>query len=283
MVGTSTIVAMYITLMITMLLPIAFLFFYTYKHKEDGVVSAWFLGAAGFFISQLLLRNPVLSILGSQKGFTDFIEKNYVAYALMLAVSAAVFEVIARYVVARIIKSRLNFHNSIATGLGHGGIEAIAIVGVAYISNLMYVNMINQGSIENVIQQAESKGVDATPIRELVEVLTNTPAYVFALSGYERFLTMFLQVAMSLIVCYFVWKKQDIKGIGICILLHSLLDGVVGLIAGLATPYLGNVISQNTSYVIIYSFLTLFAIAMIYIIFKIKKEWEKEPQIPVMR
>jgi len=44
----------------------------------------------------------------------------------------------------------------------------------------------------------------------------------------------------------------------------------------LATPYLGSVISEGTAYVIIYSFLTVVAVASFVVIVMIGKKWKKE-------
>lgn len=275
-VSGSSIAAMCVTLVIALVLPVVILIVYAVKNKKQGIVGAWFLGAAGFFVTQMVVRTPILSVLGMSEGFVAFAQNHYLIYAIVLAFTAGLFEVVGRYVVAKILSKNLIFKKGFAAGIGHGGIEAMILIGISYISNLIYVGMINSGAINAVIAQTESMGVDATPVYTLVDTLVNTPAYLFLLAGYERVLTMICQAAMSLLVCYFVWKKQDIKGIGICLLLHTLLDGVSAVVSGMSAPYLGSVVSQNVSYVIIYVFLTLMAILSVYIIIKIKKAWKPE-------
>ena len=275
-VSGSSIAAMCVTLVIALVLPVVILIVYAIKNRKQGVVGAWFLGAAGFFVTQMVIRTPILSVLGMSEGFVAFAQNHYLIYAIALAFTAGLFEVAGRYVVAKILSKSLTFKKGFAAGLGHGGIEAMILIGISYISNLIYVGMINSGAINAVIAQTESMGVDATPVYTLVDTLVNTPASMFLLSGYERVLTMLGQAAMSLLVCYFVWEKQDIKGIGICLLLHTLLDGVSAVVSGMSTPYLGAVVSQNVSYVIIYVFLTLMAVLSVYIIIKIKKAWRSE-------
>ena len=275
-VSGGSIAAMCVTLVIALVLPVVILIVYAIKNRKQGVVGAWFLGAAGFFVTQMVIRTPILSVLGMSEGFVAFAQNHYLIYAIALAFTAGLFEVVGRYVVAKILSKNLTFKKGFAAGLGHGGIEAMILIGISYISNLIYVGMINSGAINAVIAQTESMGVDATPVYTLVDTLVNTPASMFLLAGYERVLTMLGQAAMSLLVCYFVWKKQDIKGIGICLLLHTLLDGVSAVVSGMSTPYLGAVGSQNVSYVIIYVFLTLMAVLSVYIIIKIKKAWRSE-------
>lgn len=274
-VGGGTIAAMCVTFFISMILPVLLLIVYGVKNRNQGIVKAWFLGAAGFFVMQVVIRLPILSFLGTSEKFVSFAENHYLVYAILLAFTAGLFEVIGRYAVAKILSKKLTFKKGFAAGLGHGGIEAMVIVGMTYISNLLYAAMINSGAINVVIAQTEAMNLDATPVYTLIDSLVNTPAYMFLLAGYERALTMITHTAMSLLVCYFVWKKQDVKGLAICLLVHTLLDGVSGIVSGLATPYLGSVLSQNTCYVIIYVYLTAVAVASVIVIRKIKQSWRE--------
>lgn len=275
-VSGGSIAAMCVTLFIALVLPVVLLIVYAVKNKKQGVVGAWFLGAAGFFVTQIIIRTPILSALSLSEGFVAFAENHYLIYALLLAVTAALFEVAGRYASAKILSRNLTFTKGFAAGLGHGGIEAMVLIGMTYISNLLYVAMINSGAINAVIAQTEGLGADTAPLYALVDTLVNTPAYMYLLAGYERILTMIGHTALTLIVFYFMWKKQTAKGIGICVLFHTLLDGVSAIVSGLATPYLGSVISQNVSYVIIYVYLTGMAVFFGYIIYRIKKAWMSE-------
>lgn len=275
-VSGGSIAAMCVTLFIALVLPVVLLIVYAVKNKKQGVVGAWFLGAAGFFVTQIIIRTPILSALSLSEGFVAFAENHYLIYALLLAVTAALFEVAGRYASAKILSRNLTFTKGFAAGLGHGGIEAMVLIGMTYISNFLYVAMINSGAINAVIAQTEGLGADTAPLYALVDTLVNTPAYMYLLAGYERILTMIGHTALTLIVFYFMWKKQTAKGIGICVLLHTLLDGVSAIVSGLATPYLGSVISQNVSYVIIYVYLTGMAVFFGYIIYRIKKAWMSE-------
>ena len=249
---------------------------YTLKNKGKKIVSAWFLGAAGFFVMQVVLRLPILSILSLMPGFQSFAENSYVVYTLLLGFTAGLFEVIGRLVVAKLMVKNLTYERSIAAGLGHGGIEAIILIGMTYVSNLLYTGMINGGTFDMTVEQTAALGVDVSSLYALKDALINTPSYLFGLAGYERLLTIICHTAMSLLVCYFVYKKQTMKGVLVALILHTVLDCVSGLISGLSTPYMGNVISENTGYVLIYGFLTIMAVVSVMIIMKVKKEFKKE-------
>ena len=240
-------------------------------NKKQGVVSAWFLGAAGFFVTQMLVRTTILSILSMQPWFMTFVENNYVLYALILAFTAGLFEFAGRFACAKIMEKNVTYKRGFAAGLGHGGIEAMLIVGMTYISNLVYVALINSGSFDTIVEQTAALGVDVTSLYQVQDALLNTAPSTFLLAGYERILTMICHVALTLIVFYYVKNQNAFKGAAICIGLHTMLDGVSGVIMGLSTPYLGNVISQSTMYLLVYIFLTACAVGSVYVIGKIKK------------
>lgn len=279
MVSTASMIAIIITLLITLVAPVIVWIIYGVKNKGKGVWKTLALGAAGFVLLQMIIRMPILNIVSLIPGFGTFVAEYYVIYCLILAFTAALFEVVARFGVAKILQKKINYEQGVAAGLGHGGIEAILIVGMTYINNLLYAIMINSGAFAKTIEAVAATDTTGTAQAQLLAVqasLVETPSYLFYLAGYERVLTVILHTAMSLLVCYFVYKKKAVLGVSIAFVMHFLVDFIAPLINGLATPYLGSVISEGTAYVIIYSFLTVVAIASFLIIVMIGKKWKKE-------
>lgn len=276
MVSTSVIIAICVTLFISLLLPILIYVIYGVKNKGKGIWTAWLLGAAGFFVFQVIIRLPILSILSLNQSFISFAENHYILYCLALAFTAGLFEVAGRYAAAKIMNKRgITFKKGFAAGLGHGGIEAMLIVGMTYINNLIYIAMINTGSFDAIVEQTAQLGTDTSSLVMVKDTLINSSPVIFYLAGYERILTMILHVALSLIVCYFVWKKKDAVGIIICLAFHTIVDFITPLISGLTADYLENSISINISYVLVYIFLTIVAVVSIIVIYCLKKSWSK--------
>ena len=58
-------------------------------------------------------------------------------YCFVLALTAALFEVVARFGVAKILQKNINCEQGVAAGFGHGGIEAIVLIGMTYVNNLL--------------------------------------------------------------------------------------------------------------------------------------------------
>ena len=283
MVSLLSIIAMFVTLIICMVVPVLAVIIYSVKNKRKGVWLAWFIGAAGFFVMQIIIRTPILSVLSLNEGFVEFANKHYIAYVAILAFTAALFELIARVAGASILKKKRSYEVAFGAGLGHGGIEAIVIVGMTYINNLLYSAMINTGAFDTMVESTAQMGVDENTLKALWEVKTaliETSAGSFLLAGYERILTMILHVAMTVLVFYFVNKKKSFLGILLCLLIHTAIDFVPGFVQGFiygADVYgkWGDKISVETAYVIIYGFLTVMAVVGIIIMVSIKKKWKK--------
>ncbi len=281
MVGSTIILGIVITLFITLIVPVAIPIVYNMKNKGKGVWLAWFLGAAGFVVTQLIIRVPILNILATFPWFNTFATEHYVWYCAMLALTAALFEVVARFGVAKILQKNINCQQGMAVGLGHGGIEAVILIGMTYVNNLIFAIMINTGSFDMLVDQTKDAGAPPETLAQLHDIkvaLVESTSYVFYLAGYERILTMIFHAAMSMLVCYMVYKKKAILGVVIAFLAHFLVDFISPLINGLATPYMNNAISQGTAYAIIYIILTAVALVSVMMINRIYQEWENEEQ-----
>ena len=151
MVPVTTVIACVITLFVSLVLPIVVMVIFAAKNKNQGIGSAWWLGAAGFFVTQIIIRVPVLTILQSQSWFINFANTNPLIYSFVLAFTAGLFELAGRFIVAKLMSKKLTFKRSMAAGLGHGGIEAMLLTGMTYVNNLIFIIMINIGVFDKLI------------------------------------------------------------------------------------------------------------------------------------
>lgn len=267
MVSMFSLITMVITFLICIVAPILALIIYAVKNKGKGVWVAWLVGAAGFFVMQIVIRTPILSILSVSDGFVKFANEHYVVYVLILAFTAALFEVVARFVGAIILKKKQCYEVAVGAGLGHGGIEAMVLIGMTYVNNILYSIMINSGTYDVMVEQAAQMGVDVSSLVSVKSALIETSPAMFLVAGYERILTMILHVAMTVLVFWFVHKKKTFIGIILCLVIHTVIDFVPAFLL-----YIMNV---NISYIVTYAFLTVLAVVGIIIITMIKKNWKK--------
>lgn len=269
MIPNATIFFCIITLFISLILPLIVLLVYALRNRKQGIVSAWIIGALGFFIPQMLIRLPILTLLSPQ--LAKFAVFSPLLYAVTLAVTAGLFELAGRILAARVMGNRLTPKRALAAGLGHGGIEAMVIIGISYINNLVYIVMIQAGTFDALLAQSAASPEVVAQLEQVRTTLVSTSPAMFLLAGYERLLTMVCQAAMSVMVCYGMASGKPGKYILLCLGLHTLLDSTAGI-----SLYIGKGLSQSAGYLIIYAILTAAAILSILILRTILRRWAEK-------
>jgi len=217
---------MLITLIITFGLPV-FLVIWFYKKEKISLIAV-LVGALVFLISQLLIRIPLLNLLSATDFYRQMAE-NLIFIAFFLALTAGLFEEVGRWIgFKHFLKKHLSWKNGIAFGIGHGGFEAIVLVGLTYINNLIISFMINAGIFHDVIAPQLDKETEAYIFEQLVEL----PSYMFLIAGMERALVIIVHIAFSLIVLYGVMSKKPVYLL-YAILLHGAVNLPAVIIPGL--------------------------------------------------
>ena len=270
MVPNLTLIFCLITLAVCLVLPVVVILVLSLKNKGKKMPSAWLLGAAGFFVTQMVIRLPILTALQSQPWFVSFSESNGFLFAFMLAFTAGLFELAGRFVVAKLMSKNMTYKRSLAAGLGHGGIEAMLLIGLTYINNIAYIVMINCGAFDTVVAQAAQTGVDVSALWQIKDQLLTTSPALFLLAGFERILAMTGHVAMSLLVCYGVATGKPLKSALVCLGIHTLMDLTAGI-----SLLIGKGLSQTAAYVIIYAILIVMAVLSIFVIRNIRRRWQE--------
>lgn len=226
-------------MVVTLLLSLAFpiILGAWYKKKSDYAMKALLVGVGVFLVFQLLTRLPLIQFLHSLPQIRQFSEQAFFLYALLLSLSAGLFEEIGRWLGFRfLLKDKLEYKNGVAFGIGHGGLESIVLVGFAAINNLVYSFLINTGRFDSAVRGAVP---EATADR-IMEVLTTTPPATFFAGGIERFFTIIIQIALSLIVMYSV-KRRKLSLLFQAIVIHTALN-VAALTANRVSLLLAEVI-----------------------------------------
>ena len=266
MIPNTTILSCIVTLFISLILPLIVLLVYALRNRKQGIVSAWIIGALGFFIPQMLIRLPILTLLSPQ--LAKFAVFSPLLYAVTLAVTAGLFELAGRILAARVMGNRLTPKRALAAGLGHGGIEAMVIIGISYINNLVYIVMIQAGTFDALLAQSAASPEVVAQLEQVRTTLVSTSPAMFLLAGYERLLTMVCQAAMSVMVCYGMASGKPGKYILLCLGLHTLLDCTADI-----SLYIGKGLTLATGYCIIYTILTATAILSMVILRTILRRW----------
>lgn len=266
MVPVSNIIACYVTLFISLLLPLFGGILFVSLRRKERLTSAWLLGALGFFVPQMVVRTPLLQLLSPH--LVSLSQTHPLVYGLGLAFTAALFELMGRLLVARLLKNKLTFRRSLAAGMGHGGIESILIVGIAYITNLYYISLIQSGEFDSLLPLLSQVEGAAEQMEAMRQALITTPWWMFLLAGLERLLTMVCHAGFSLLVCYSLCRGNTLKGSLLCLAAHTVIDSVASV-----TLFVGRGLTQAGAYAIIYSVLALMAILSACTILTIRRRW----------
>ena len=229
MIRTEALIFMCFTALFTTLGPIiAAIVFY---RKKKYYVGSVFIGAAVFFVFQVITRIPLIQIVLPQMQWYQDMRNNLWVYALFLGLTAGLFEEVGRYLAfSLILKKHHDWKNAVAFGIGHGGIEAILLVGLTYVSNLITSVMINSGMYDTILAQSPEQTREA--LIQAKNLLVQTPSSIYLVASAERLFAFTIHLALSVLVMVGIQKKKGLPYLGLAILLHMLVDSPVVIMSG---------------------------------------------------
>ncbi len=217
-ISIASMCGMIFSLVVAVGLPIVLCIWLAVKKKAK--LSSFFLGCAIFFVFAMVLEQLLHILVFKTVGET--LQNNIFLYGIYAGLAAAVFEESGRLVAFQFfMKKHLNKENAFMYGVGHGGIEAILIVGLASISNILTSIMINSGGAQATINKMDPSLQQTT--FEQLKVLWETPSYEFYLAGVERCCAIVLHICLSIFVFKFV-KTGKKKFLVKAFVIHALVD-----------------------------------------------------------
>lgn len=219
-VSTANIIAMVFTLLISTVVPIAACIIAVFKWKGKVKISSFFIGAATFILFAMILERILHAVVLGTTG--TLLTGNVWLYAIYGGLAAGLFEETGRFLAMKFcMKNTLNRENAILYGIGHGGIEAILLVGLTYVNNLIYTLLINSGSLTSLLSVYDAN-TQQTVLRQLT-ALGTTPSYLFYMAGVERINAMLLHVVLSYLV-YLAVRNRKTGLYVLSVFLHALVD-----------------------------------------------------------
>ena len=248
-IGIEQFIVLGIGVAIAVIVPIMIAVIWTIrKHEKFTTV---LIGAVTFVLFALILEKTIQNALvfPTAMGLPDhaasqFINARPILWAIVLGLFPGVFEETGRFVAFKtLLRNRRNRETSISYGIGHGGIEVILVLGINYITYMVYGVMINEGVFQGIIDQvAEQVPFQADGMRALPEQLA---AFGFADIGagmFDRVFAFLFHVGASILVFYAARDKGRLWLYPLAILLHTALDSLAGLtmanVIQLSTPVL---------------------------------------------
>mgnify|MGYP000280100372 FL=1 len=208
-IRAAAILCMAVSIILSVLLPVGAVIWLAAKKKLRPGSVLW--GALLFVVFVFGLERYALhpTVLSA---FPTLPLRPYL-FALYGGLAAGVFEETARLIGFRWlirVQPDESPYTGISYGLGHGGIEAILIGGVASVHILILSLQINGGTIP--------AGQDA-----LAQQLLALQPHIFLFTGVERVFAMVLQISLSMIVLKAV-THRSYWYYALAILLHAAID-----------------------------------------------------------
>ena len=224
-IGNSAIPSLTITVILMLAIPIIFFIYWRKNHKQQTKISWLIAGAVGFIVSARVLELGVhLICIVADNSVSRFINGNTIAFVLYGIIMAGVFEECGRYIVLKfIMKKNRTRENAILYGIGHGGIEVLAVVLPTMILYLAIAVLFSAGNIGNALSSLNITEETAAVAFPTVQAAAAFDYGMMAINVAERLLAMLLHIGLTVIVYYGVCNAKK-AFLPEAIILHMLAD-----------------------------------------------------------
>lgn len=234
-VSTMSIVCMCIALLAGVAIFVGLLI--GFKKKFNGSVAAFVTGCATMFIFAFIIEQMAHTIILSS-GIGSTITGNIWLYGLYGAAMAALFEEMGRFLAFKTVlkKEQDNDANAFMYGAGHGGFEALYILGVGMINNILISIMINSGNTQALTNGATADVV--VSLESVMATLAGTAPVMYLISILERLSAVIAQIAMTIPVWFAAKKGGKYTWL---LVVSLLMHFVVDFMAVIASKYISSI------------------------------------------
>ena len=224
-IGKSSIPSLIITVILMLAIPVVLFIFWRRKHKQQTIIRYLIAGALGFLVSArglevvvhyfcILADNPV----------SRFLNGSTAAYVLYGIIMAGVFEECGRHIVLKyVMKKNRTRENAVLYGIGHGGIEILAVVLPSMITYLVVAVAFSQGNVESALRTLKITEDTASAALPSVLAAAAFDYAAMAMNVVERLFAMLIHLGLTVIVFYGVCSARK-RYLPLAILLHMLMD-----------------------------------------------------------
>ena len=236
-VGRSSIASLGITVVLMAAIPVVFFIVWRRKHKERTNLTYLLAGAVGFIVSARMLELGVhyFCILADNP-VSRFINGNTAAYMLYGTAMAGVFEECGRHIVLKyVMKKNRTRENAVMYGIGHGGIEILAVILPSIVTYLVVAVVFSAGNTENALSALKITEETAAAALPSVQAAAAFDYAAMAMNVMERLFAMLLHIGLTVIVYYGVVNAKK-SCLPAAIALHMLMDAFPALYQRGAVP-----------------------------------------------
>ena len=224
-IGKSSVPSLILTVLLMLAIPVGFFLYWRRRHRERTKLRWLIAGAVGFLVSARVLELGVhYFCIISDNPVSRFINGNPAAFVLYGITMAGVFEECGRHIVLKyIMKKDRTRENAVLYGIGHGGIEILAVLLPSMVTYLAVALLFSAGDTENALRALNITEETAAAALPSVQAAAAFDYGMMALNVLERLFAMLLHIGLTVIVFYGVVNRNKLC-LPLAILLHMLMD-----------------------------------------------------------
>ena len=217
LIPSLTIVSMAVSGLIGLAIPVAL---YIILRKKGAKHLPFWTGAITFVLFALVLEQLVYSVL-MKTPFWLTVSSNFWLLGIFGGFMAGFFEETGRYIAMKTVlrKKQNNDYNGLMYGAGHGGIEAVILLSVTMIINVIFSLQTNAGVT------SAFGGLDSA------QALINTPFWMMLVGAVERISAVAIHVSLSVLVWFAAKNNAKFWLYPLAILLHLIVDAVAVILS----------------------------------------------------
>lgn len=250
---TMEIIALLVEVVVSIVLPLVVLGILIKRNKKQwrGIFVLFFCGGVTYAVMQWGMKEHGLTWLFNNTDFMDFMDKHYIPYLLVVAFAGALLSVLAYMLVfAVIFRRKLSFGKVVAYGLGYGMVESYLLVG--------------EKSIRTVIQLVKGTEME----------MSATVGELF-LSGYERILLPVIEIAILVVLVYFIKKKMTVQGGLVAVFCQTMIAFLPGFFIAFTLSDYYEVFDRSMALGMVYIVLTASAVASLIVLYAFRKMFNR--------
>lgn len=234
-VSNLSIVFIMLCMLIGVAIPVVLATYFRKKY-DVGMLPFW-MGVLVMLVFAFVLEQMVHALVLTS-GAGEAISSNMWLMAIYGGLMAGLFEETGRFVAMRFVLKKRDSdpHNALMYGAGHGGFEAVMVLSVGMVNNLIYAFCINTGTTA-VLMTSLDDGTKQM-LEQAFDTLVNASPFLFLLSPLERFAAVLAQLALSVLVWFAATRSGQLRWYFVAVALHCVMDAGAAILSGLGVPTL---------------------------------------------
>lgn len=231
-VSTSSLLFMLLTAVLGIALPLITAIIWCKKKHEP--FTTVLIGAATFLLFAIVIEKPLQALVISlDSPVSQFVNARPVLWGIIVGLFPGVFEETGRFVAFKtVLRKRKQRETGLSHGIGHGGFEALFILGITYIEYFVFALMLNQGSFVELMIEPVKDTLTPEVVKQItgiVEQITTFSAATMGVALVDRLIAVLYHIGASIMVFYAVKDKKKWWLYPLSILIHTVIDGLLGL------------------------------------------------------